>query len=116
LDLSRRCSGQRASGRAGILKKERTMIASRSLVLALISAGFGAAALQVVHAATPAPNPSAQKLDEERYPHMRHALRDLHTARDSLKDAEPRFKGHRDKAIEHVDQAIHECEDALAEG
>ncbi len=92
------------------------MIGSRSLVVGLISAGFGAAALQVVHAATPAANPSVQKLDDERFPHMRHALRDLHAARDSLQNAEDRFKGHREKAIERVDQAIHECEDALAEG
>ncbi|HEY1922555.1 MAG TPA: hypothetical protein VGG44_07290 [Tepidisphaeraceae bacterium] len=95
------------------------MIGSRSLAVALISAGFGAAALQVVHAATPvqpAGNTSVQKLDDDRYPHMRHALRDLHTARETLLEAEPRFKGHRDKAIEHVDQAIQECEDALAEG
>jgi hypothetical protein len=91
------------------------MIGSRSLLVALISAGFGAAALQVVRAATPAAHPSVQQLDE-RYPHMRQALHDLHIARDTLEDAEPRFKGHRDKAIEHVDQAIQQCEDALAEG
>lgn len=43
-------------------------------------------------------------------------MHDLRAARESLQDAEPRFKGHRDKAIERVDQAIHECEVALAEG
>jgi ABC-type sugar transport system substrate-binding protein len=92
------------------------MIGSRSLLVALISAGFGAAALQVVHAATPAAHPSVQKLDDDQYPHMRRALHDLRAARDTLQEAEPRFKGHRDKAIEHVDQAIQQCVDALAEG
>jgi hypothetical protein len=74
--------------------------------------------LQIVHAANsagPAGAPSVQKLDEN-YPNMRKALHDLHAARDSLENAEPRFKGHRDKAIDHVDQAIKQCEDALAEG
>ena len=95
------------------------MIRSKSLLVVLLSAGFGAAALQVVHAASPVPpagHPSVQQLDDDRYPHMRRALHDLHAARDTLQDAEARFKGHRDKAIEHVDQAIQQCEDALAEG
>ncbi|HEX4055036.1 MAG TPA: hypothetical protein VHX86_12290 [Tepidisphaeraceae bacterium] len=95
------------------------MIGSKSLIVALVSGGLGAAGLQIVHAANavrPAGMPSVQKLDDDSYPHMRRALRDLHTAKDSLKDAEPRFKGHRDKAIEHVNEAIQQCEDALAEG
>ncbi|MGD0541954.1 MAG: hypothetical protein ABSB33_10585 [Tepidisphaeraceae bacterium] len=95
------------------------MIGSKSLLVALMSAGLGAATLQVVHAANavrPAGLPSVQQLDDDRYPHMRRALHDLRAARESLQDAEPRFHGHRDKAIEHVDQAIQQCLDALAEG
>jgi ribosome recycling factor len=84
--------------------------------VALISAGLGAATLQVVHAATSPAYPSVRQLDDDQYPHMRRALHDLHAARDSLQEAEPRFKGHRDKAIEHVDQAIQQCETALSEG
>ncbi len=94
------------------------MIGAKSLVVAFISGGLSVGALQAIHTATvarAAAVPSVQKLDED-YPHMRHALHDLHTARKSLEDAEPRFKGHRDKAIEHVDAAIQQCEDALAEG
>jgi ABC-type sugar transport system substrate-binding protein len=95
------------------------MIRSRSLLVALIAGGLGAATLQAVHAANPsqpAGLPSVQKLDDDQYPHMRRALHDLRAARESLDAAEPRFKGHRDKAIEHVDQAIQQCVDALAEG
>lgn len=95
------------------------MIGSKSLIVALVSGGLGAATLQVVHAANadrPAAVSSVQKLDDDSYPHMRRALHDLHTAKDSLQDAEPRFKGHRDKAIEHVNEAIQQCENALAEG
>jgi hypothetical protein len=95
------------------------MIGSKSLVIALISCGLGAGTLQIVHAASapaPAGVPAIQKLDDDSYPRMRQALHDLRTAKDSLLNAEPRFHGHRDKAIDHVNQAIQECEDALAEG
>jgi hypothetical protein len=91
------------------------MIRSKSLLIALVSAGLGAGTLQVVHASGSG-TPSVQKLDDDNYPHMRKALHDLHQARESLNDAEPIFKGHRDKAIDHVDQAIHQCEDALNGG
>jgi hypothetical protein len=90
------------------------MIRSKSLLVALVSAGLGAATLQIVHAAE-ASTPSAQRLDEQ-YPHMHRALHDLRAARETLQDAEPVFKGHRDKALEHVDQAIQQCIDALNEG
>jgi hypothetical protein len=92
------------------------MIRSKTLWVVLISGGLGAGALQAVRAANaPLAKESAQRLDED-FPHMRAALHDLRAARESLTHAEPRFKGHRDKAIEHVDAAIHECEDALKEG
>jgi hypothetical protein len=97
--------------------EEQMMIGSKTLLVALLSAGVGAATLQAVHAASPiAPigvSP-AQNMDD--YPHMQRALDDLHQAKKSLLEAEPKFKGHRDRAIDHVDAAIKECEDALAEG
>jgi hypothetical protein len=95
------------------------MIWSNSLLVALVSGGIGVASLQVVHAANevkPTAAPSVQKLDDDQYPHMHKALEDLRAAKHSLENAEPHFKGHRDKAIEKVDQAIKECEDAIAEG
>jgi len=94
------------------------MISTKSLLIALVSGGIGVAGLQVVHAANPAQagvTPAVQKMDDQ-YPHMHKALEDLRAARHSLEDAEPHFQGHRDKAIEHVDQAIKQCQDALNEG
>ena len=46
---------------------------------------------------------------------MRHALHDLRQARDSLSAAEEIFKGRREEAIKHTDEAIHEVEEALKE-
>ena len=61
--------------------------------------------------------PAVQKLDDDKYPHMRQALHDLKVAKDSLQDCGTEiFHGHREKAMVHVDQAIQECEDGLAEG
>lgn len=95
------------------------MIGSKSLLLALISCGLGAGTLQIVHAASaaaPAGVPAIQKLDNDEYPHMQQALHDLRVAKDSLLNAEPKFHGHREKAIDLVNQAIQECETGLAEG
>jgi hypothetical protein len=92
------------------------MIGSKSLLVALISCGLGAGTMQIVHAASLARTPAAQKLDDDKYPHMRQALHDLKVAKESLRTAEEIFHGHREKAMVHVDQAIQECEDALAEG
>jgi hypothetical protein len=90
------------------------MSRSKALLVMLVSGGLGAATLQIVHAASAPAQPSVQQLDD--YPHMHHALDDLRHARHSLEDAEEHFKGHRQKALDHVDAAIKECEDALSEG
>ena len=91
------------------------MIGSKSLLIAVVSCGLGAGTLQIVHAATAAA-PAIQKLDDDSYPHMRQALHDLRVAKDSLQNAETRFHGHREKAIDLTNQAIGECETALSEG
>jgi hypothetical protein len=92
------------------------MIRANSLFVAIISAGLAAGTMQMVHAASSPATPAAQKMDDDHYPHMHEALRDLRAAKDALKDADPRFRGHRDKAMDATDSAIHECEQALAEG
>jgi hypothetical protein len=94
------------------------MTRSKYVLVAAIAAAIGTGTLQIVRAASDRsinPN-SVRNLDDDKYPHMRKALHDLRAAKDSLLDAEPRFKGHRDKAIEQVNTAIKQCEDALAEG
>lgn len=54
-----------------------------------------------VVAATPMPEP---------HPEIKDALEAMRNAKHHLESAKPEFEGHRAKAIEHLDQAIHEAE------
>jgi len=60
-----------------------------------------------VVAASPAP---------QRHPRIEAAIRHLEAARQELEAAPSEFHGHRVKAIAHVNQAIEECNRALAAG
>ncbi len=53
------------------------------------------------------------KGDHERQPHMHAALEHLRAARESLERAEPDKGGHRTKAIELVNGAIHQVEEGI---
>ena len=46
----------------------------------------------------------------ERHPHIDEALESMRAAKHHLESADHDFDGHRVKAIEHLDQAIHEAE------
>jgi hypothetical protein len=46
----------------------------------------------------------------ERHPHIEEALESMRSAKHHLESAEHDFRGHRAKAIEHLDRAIHEAE------
>jgi hypothetical protein len=46
----------------------------------------------------------------ERHPHIDEALESMRAAKHHLESAEHDFDGHRMKAIEHLDKAIHEAE------
>jgi hypothetical protein len=46
----------------------------------------------------------------ERHPHIDEALESMRAAKHHLESAEHDFDGHRVKAIEHLDKAIHEAE------
>jgi hypothetical protein len=50
----------------------------------------------------------------ERHPHIDEALESMRSARHQLESAEHDFQGHRAKAIEHLDRAIHEAEICLS--
>jgi hypothetical protein len=51
--------------------------------------------------------PAVQAADEKaEYPHIHHALHELREARTELKEAKHDFGGHREKALEAVDEAI----------
>jgi len=44
------------------------------------------------------------------HPHIHEALEAMRAAREDLQAAVPEFHGHRMKAMEHLDAAIHEAE------
>jgi hypothetical protein len=46
----------------------------------------------------------------ERHPHIDEALESMRTAKHHLESAEHDFRGHRAKAIEHLERAIREAE------
>lgn len=77
--------------------------------LALPVGAAGPKAARVVAAAAvaaPAPPP---------HPRVEKAIAAMRDAREHLHAAEGEFHGHRDKAIEHLDRAIHEAEECMRE-
>jgi len=69
----------------------------------------------VMTAAAPAKAPNAQVLKgaKEAHPHIRAALHELREARRELETAAHDFGGHRKEAIEAVDNAIKQLQEAL---
>ena len=65
-----------------------------------------------VAAAVPAPVAPAAMPP---HPHIGEALEAMRAAKHHLESAEGDFHGHRHKAIEHLDQAIHEAEECERE-
>jgi hypothetical protein len=86
-----------------LLPGERTtMTMSRRFTLQRLLPAIGLAGL------------AASLAKAEPQPHMRAALGHLRAARESLERAEPDKGGHRVKAIELVDGAIHHVEEGIA--
>jgi hypothetical protein len=84
------------------------IMATLLLTLAFPAAATGpkaAAPAPIVAAATPAVAPVP-----ERHPHIDEALESMRAAKHHLESADHDFDGHRMKAIEHLDRAIHEAE------
>jgi hypothetical protein len=50
---------------------------------------------------------------KERHPEIRNAIRALENARNHLQKGAHDFGGHRVKALEHVNEALEECRQAL---
>jgi hypothetical protein len=90
-----------------------TLLITATLLLALASpvaaAGPKPPAPPVVAAAA-APVPVAAAAVPERHPHIDEALESMRAAKHHLESAEHDFDGHRAKAIEHLNQAMHEAE------
>jgi hypothetical protein len=83
-----------------------------ALAFTAAAAGPKAAATPAVTAPVTAPAVAAPAPP---HPRVEHALEALRGARDHMAHAEGEFHGHRDKAIEHIDQAIHEAEICMQE-
>ncbi len=86
-----------------------TLLIVAMLILAI---AFPVAASGPKAAATPtvaaAPAPAASPMPP--HPRIHDALEEMHHAKEHLEHAEGEFHGHRAKAIEHLDAAIHEAE------
>jgi hypothetical protein len=69
----------------------------------------------VISTAAPTPNPAVDKDDKkgEKHPHIRAAIRELKEARHELETAAHDFGGHRKEAIEAVDNALKQLQQAL---
>lgn len=94
-----------------------TLLITATLLLTLAfpvgAAGPKAAATPVAAAAaTPA---AAASPAMPPHPNIEAALEAMHNARHHLDDAAHDFHGHRVKAIEHLDQAIHEADICMQE-
>ena len=83
----------------------------------LFTLAFPAAAAGPTAPAAPAPAvamapaaPAAPAPVPERHPHIDEALEAMRSAKHHLETAEHGFGGHRAKAIEHLNRAIHEAE------
>jgi hypothetical protein len=68
-----------------------------------------------VTAAVPAPAAPAAATVPERHPHIEEALEAMRSAKHHLESAEHDFRGHRVKAIEHLNRAIREAEICMSE-
>ena len=54
----------------------------------------------------------AQGTGPKKHPVLHKAVVDLRDAHKRLKALKPHFNGHREKAMEHIDKAIHEIHEA----
>jgi len=85
---------------------------------AILTAGALAFAMSLPAAAqatAPAPTPKLKRVQHhEDHPDMRAAISHLREAKNSLEHAAHDFGGHRSKALTHVNEALEECEKAMA--
>lgn len=88
----------------------------KKTMCAILTAGVMAFAMSLTAAAqTPAPAPKLRRVQhKEAHPEMRAAITHLREAKNNLEHAAHDFGGHRAKALEHVNEALAECERALA--
>lgn len=84
----------------------------KKISAAVLALGLVTLTPMISVAATPAPAP-AQEKGAEQHPHIRSAIRELREARHELETAAHDFGGHRKEALEAVDNAIKQLQEAL---
>lgn len=94
-----------------------TLLVTAMLLLIL---AFPAAATGPKSPATPVPVVAAAAVlaapaAMPPHPHIAEGLEAMRAAKHHLEAAEGEFRGHRHKAIEHLDQAIHQAEECMHE-
>ena len=85
------------------------------LTMGLTASAAGPATPAAMPAAAPAAPAAAAPTPMPPHPHVREALEAMHRAKDEMQAAEAEFHGHRKRAIEHLDAAIHEAEICMQE-
>jgi len=89
---------------------KRTWIALPSLLALPLTLSTSA----VAQTSTPAPKGGQMGgMGKEDHPHIGSAIKALENAKNQLSAAAHDFDGHRAKALEHVNQALEECREAL---
>jgi uncharacterized membrane protein len=113
---SQRVRPSRNSDKEELLKKTGflTLFIMATLVFALAfpaaAAGPKAAAAPARAAVVAPAAPAAVAPVPERHPHIDETLESMRPAKHHLESVEHDFDGHRMKAMEHLNQAIHEAE------
>jgi phosphate-selective porin len=87
-----------------------SITATLLLTLAFSAAAANPKAPAATAAVAPASPTVVAPVPPPPHPNVHAALEAMRNARGRMQAAEGEFHGHRDKAIEHLDQAIHEAE------
>jgi hypothetical protein len=86
----------------------------KKTLCAILTAGALACALSLPVASQDKDDMKAMQAGKaEKHPEIRAAIHHLEEAKNNLQHAAHDFGGHRAKALEHVNQALAECNEAL---
>ncbi|MBV9850991.1 MAG: hypothetical protein JO250_15075 [Armatimonadetes bacterium] len=100
------------------MNTQKKIAASLAAVTGLAGLTFGGVAVKPASAQVPTPpvttpnNPGKHR--GERHPELRRALRNLNQAKNNLQNAAHDFQGHREQALDLVNKAIDQVQQALA--
>lgn len=95
---------------------KKKMAAGLAAVVGIGAAALGVASVKPATAQGARPLPRVMRRANrhtERHPEIRAALMNLNQAKANLQRAAHDYGGHREKALDHVQQAINECSQAL---